>query len=351
MTERDQADLLQVTPDPDPGSAIDAELPPPPEGEELAATHMRAEDVRAAVRAHFGGKGAMVMDEVRNAAGFAANRSCDMMVMETWPSRRLIIRGIEVKVSRRDWLHELNQPEKAEAFHKHCDEWWVAFSPDVLLSAKKNSAEERLAEVPEGWGVLEAVWVSGSKVPKLKILRQPARLDRRLDVISRHLTATMLRAISGARDKATDAFIREEVERRVASRLQDRREARMNLREQDQELGAAIREACGISSAWEAPKLMQAMKVVMALNLAEGWSGLFHLVATVQTAGENVRKTLQMFADEFARNGIPVPDKMGLKLPKSRVKPGGDPGDAPLESGPAGADPGTEADGEGEPEP
>lgn len=54
--------------------------------------------------------------------------------------RRLI--GHEIKVSRSDWLVELRNPDKAQAWKQHCDQWW--------LVAPKHVA--RIEELPPGWG-------------------------------------------------------------------------------------------------------------------------------------------------------------------------------------------------------
>lgn len=87
----------------------------------------------------------VVVHEVRNASGFDANRVCDVLICACWPSDGLTLSGIEVKVTRSDWLRELKSPRKAEAFAQHCHQWWVAAgSADVV----------QLEELPPGWGLL-----------------------------------------------------------------------------------------------------------------------------------------------------------------------------------------------------
>jgi hypothetical protein len=83
--------------------------------------------------------------EVRNAAGFSATRSCDFVAIDTWPSKSLAIHGHEIKCSRADWLNELKQPEKSEAFKKHCDYWWLVISDASIVKD---------GELPEDWGLL-----------------------------------------------------------------------------------------------------------------------------------------------------------------------------------------------------
>lgn len=98
--------------------------------------------------------------EVRNATGWGGNRSADALVVSCWPSRGIWIAGLEVKVSRADWVRELRDPDKSAAVQRYCDYWWVVAPPDVV----------QLAELPETWGlyVVDGKKVSiGKPAPKL----------------------------------------------------------------------------------------------------------------------------------------------------------------------------------------
>lgn len=84
---------------------------------------------------------------VRNAAGHQANRTIDAMAWGLWPSRGLLVDAFEVKCSRADWLRELKDPAKADAFADCADRFWiVAANGDVVKDG----------ELPEGWGLLVA---------------------------------------------------------------------------------------------------------------------------------------------------------------------------------------------------
>ena len=133
---------------------------------------MIAADVKELLRARFGAEGAICMEEVGSGTGAQAGRYADMVAMETWPSRGLVIHGIEVKVWKYDWLRERATPEKAEAVHRYCDFWWLAVTPGVV---------EDVSEVPAGWGVLEAQQDPAGK-RTLKVLRQAERQERANDV-------------------------------------------------------------------------------------------------------------------------------------------------------------------------
>jgi hypothetical protein len=102
-------------------------------------------DVRAALRARFAAPAFAFFEEVGNATGFACGRHADGVVVSLWPSRGIWIQGLEIKVSRQDWLKELATPQKAEAVAKNCDFWSVVTGDESIIHA---------GELPERWGHL-----------------------------------------------------------------------------------------------------------------------------------------------------------------------------------------------------
>jgi hypothetical protein len=76
---------------------------------------------------------------------FGPLRTADFIAVDTWESKGRRIHGHEVKVSRSDWLHELADPEKAEAWQRFVHHWWLVV-PDASIV--------RPGELPEGWGLL-----------------------------------------------------------------------------------------------------------------------------------------------------------------------------------------------------
>lgn len=89
--------------------------------------------------------GYAVLAEVGNATGARTKRHADAVVMSLWPSRGLSIFGVEIKVSRSDWLSELRQPEKADEIVKYCDHWYVAVSEAKIVQE---------GELPPTWGLI-----------------------------------------------------------------------------------------------------------------------------------------------------------------------------------------------------
>lgn len=89
-----------------------------------------------------------IAEHVKNAGGFDANRQADMIAMDLWPSGNgNVLIGHEVKCSRSDWLNELKDPTKADAFKRYMHYWW-------LVAAE--ASVYRLDEVPEDWGIMVA---------------------------------------------------------------------------------------------------------------------------------------------------------------------------------------------------
>lgn len=127
-----------------------------------------------------------LLKEVSDKAGFR-NGSCDFMSIGLWPSRGLEITGIELKRYRNDWLNELKNPAKAEAFYKHCDRWYLLIADETIA---------KLEEIPPTWGLM---CIKGKRIITLK---EAPKLNP--ESISRSfLAALMKRATMGLIDPST----------------------------------------------------------------------------------------------------------------------------------------------------
>lgn len=96
---------------------------------------------------HFSAPAHGLLREVRNGTGYGSRqeRYADALAVSLWPTRGIWFAGVEVKVSRGDWLRELKDPAKSEAIQKWCNYWWIAAPEGIVLDG----------EVPETWGLLE----------------------------------------------------------------------------------------------------------------------------------------------------------------------------------------------------
>lgn len=101
----------------------------------------------------------------------------DAIAANLWVSRGLHLHGFEIKVSRSDWLKELQCVGKCEAGRRFCDRWWLVSPPDV---AKRE-------ELPEGWG-----WIQTNGVG-LRIAKQ-APHNESPDKLNTELVVRLLRA-------------------------------------------------------------------------------------------------------------------------------------------------------------
>lgn len=86
--------------------------------------------------------GTVVLTEVPS-PGTAARRIDALAIGLT--RARAGLDGFEVKVSRNDWLHELDQPRKADAWFASTHRWWVLAPSTEIV---------RPEELPEGWGLM-----------------------------------------------------------------------------------------------------------------------------------------------------------------------------------------------------
>lgn len=168
-------------------------------------------ELRALLRRKFPAGQYAMLDEVRDAAGFDASRSMDVIVVGLWPSRGLDVQGMELKASRGDWLRELKRPEKAEAFVGYCDYWWVVSGDAGMV---------RVDELPPAWGLMTPYGRGLKVIRPAPKLAQPKPMDRSL------LAALLKRATS---TRLTNAEIEAEIETRVRAAVESR--ARLESRE------------------------------------------------------------------------------------------------------------------------
>jgi hypothetical protein len=115
-------------------------------------------------------------EHVRNGTGFygydtlsgrctGALRTADFVALDGWESKKHVIHGHEVKVSRSDWFTELKDPEKAEAFRPYCDYWWLVTSSPLVA---------KVEELPAGWGLI-TMTTSGA----LRMVKQARKIERK----------------------------------------------------------------------------------------------------------------------------------------------------------------------------
>ncbi len=136
-------------------------------------------NVHAALIARYCAPEWALLFEVGNATGHATNRHADAIAMSLWPSRGLDLHGIEVKISRSDWLREKKDPAKAEGIGQFCDFWWLAVSDAAIVKP---------GELPTSWGLLAP---RGDKLTCVK----EATLNEHKKPLTRGFLAAIFRCI------------------------------------------------------------------------------------------------------------------------------------------------------------
>ena len=152
----------------------------------IMASALTTAEVWELLQKRYSGDEWVILSEVRNAAGYDATRTADAIAMNMWPSRGLAMHGFEIKASRADWLRELKNPRKADAFMGRVDYWWLVVGDPAIVHD---------GELPDGWGLL------APRGGGLGVVTEPAK--RPAVDISRPFLASLLRR--AARELMPDA--------------------------------------------------------------------------------------------------------------------------------------------------
>lgn len=227
-----------------------------------------------------------LMFEVAPATG-GSTRYADAVAVGLWASHGHLIQGIEIKVSRSDFLHEMKQPEKSEPVMRYCGRWWLA-CPKGMVKPE---------ELPPTWGMLELVDKGALRVKvKAPILKpQPVTLG---------FFASLCRRRAGY----DEAMSKAEIDRRVkvftdqeSARLNSAHAQKLGYRQQqiiDAEAKVeAIKEATGIdlSGYSREDDVIAAIRMYQAVQGNGNWSTHF----------ERLHGVLHDAAQAFAAAGIP----------------------------------------------
>lgn len=238
--------------------------------------------VQAALKQRFAAPEWALMFEVANSTGASSRRYADAVAMNLYPSRGLELHGVEIKVSRGDWVRELKNPNKAETIFRYCDRWWIAAPPGIVANG----------ELPPTWGLME---LTGGKL--VQAVAAPALQP---EALTRNFIAAMMRRSSDADDALVDAVVARKVD---AIRKNDedhiKREIARGRREAEAQLARVreIEKAAGISlTDFNAtPELGLAIKAIRAAGLSKTWGGLQSLVTGLKQHADGVQAQIDAF--------------------------------------------------------
>ncbi len=202
--------------------------------------------------------------EVPNTTG-GGSRRCDLMAMHVWKSKGgICLHGHEIKVSRSDWLKEINDVSKAEEFAKRCHYWWICAPKGIV----------KLEELPPAWGLLHCTDKTSMRVAK------PAGKNRNPEAISWMFFAACMRAFSQQSD--LEAKLRREYSRgyeaarkvlepRFDERVQRAERISQNNAERLQRSIDNFEIKSGVKiDAYHGGRIGRAVKLAMSMNGIEG---------------------------------------------------------------------------------
>lgn len=251
---------------------------------------MKTHEVNAAIRRYYPTTEYAVMFEVGDATGGRATRHADAVVMNLWPSRGLLIEGVEVKVSRSDWTRELKNPEKAEAIAQYCDKWWIV-APEGIVHQH---------EVPAMWGYMVC-----SAKGALRVVKQaPKKEAHEISALNRHFVAAMLRRASEADAGMIDAMVAAKVAKEKAD-IQKQIDKEVERRTQhfansEEKLAKLKESGLDLFGRWEtADEILRAYKLGKSLRDSYALSGLKHKADALIGVAETLKSVhATLFAEE-----------------------------------------------------
>lgn len=231
----------------------------------------------AALRLRYPKESHALMFEVAPSTG-GGTRYADAVAFGLWASHGHAIDGIEVKVSRSDFLNEMKQPEKSQPIFQFCNRWWLACPKDMV----------KPDELPPTWGLLE--YIDGGtlrqkiKAPKLSPIKPTTGFF-----------AAMMRRHAGRDEGMAEIAVRArlqslegDIRQRLEREYRHKHEEKIADAERGLQALERIKAETGIDLASYGSKdrLITAVKLVMSLN--EGWEhnlkGLRNSAAAVLAA-------------------------------------------------------------------
>lgn len=160
--------------------------------------------------------GGVFLPEVGWNGGNSMAGGCDAIYVGFTSTSGRILVGHELKVSRADWLNELNKPGKADGWADQCHEWWLVVSDPTFVHD---------GELPAGWGLMSP----GTSKTRMKVHQKPDRKPsahcpswQAVRSIMARQDTLRAQAISDIRrdaDREAYADLDKRVDERVAQRL------------------------------------------------------------------------------------------------------------------------------------
>lgn len=192
--------------------------------------------------------GGVFVPEVGQNGGWGAGSRCDAIYVGFTSTSGRILIGHELKVSRADWLAELNKPGKADTWADECHEWWLVVPDPAIVHT---------GELPAGWGLMSP----GSSKTRMRVNIKPHRKEPSTHRPGWDAVRSILARLDTLRAQAIEQRVkaaRDAIQADANSRFDDRVEAELARRARSQpeadELArrlALIEDALGARIDWE----------------------------------------------------------------------------------------------------
>lgn len=249
-------------------------------------------DVRDALKLRYPALSHALLFEVANGTGGNGRVFADAVAFGLWPSHGHAVEGVEIKVSRSDFLSEMKRPDKSGPVFRYCDRWWLA--------CPKGMVEP--GELPATWGLLELCGETlrtRVKAPKLEPETMP-----------RTFVASLLRRHAGADEDMARINLKRELAKGEAEyRARIDREAQMRA-------SRAVADAERANEAWQA--VLDATGV--DFRRMHDQAGFCQAVSLVQELGTGWPAALQCMRDNAAKVVTTVDQSGLLRRPKAAAE-------------------------------
>lgn len=174
------------------------------------AEGIKTSEMRELLRKRFGNHARYaVAEEVGDSTGFARRR-LDMVVCSCWESDGFCIEGIEIKVSKSDLKHELENPHKHDVFFGDLDFYSLAAPREVINGMSES--------IPKTWGLYEAYRQKDGELA-LKCRRRPVSIEGSRSGVSRNFFASLVRRLYACSPE--NCLVREAEQRGYEKGLKD----------------------------------------------------------------------------------------------------------------------------------
>lgn len=240
-------------------------------------------DIRVALKKRFPHPEFGIVFEVAQGTGWKANRHLDAMAMGVWPSRGLVLHGIEIKVSRGDWRRELAVPEKAEQLARFCDFFWLAAPEDIIP----------VDQLPLNWGLLE---LKNGKLVQAKAAEKLAATPHTKDLLAAVFRAACRPAAQDEVEAAVNAAretVRAELQAGYEKRVSDAVEMRARRDAAAAEKWRALMAALNDSDEWTRDaSVIDAVRMVRAIGVGESHNQVKSVLDVLERAAADIRKAM-----------------------------------------------------------